>query len=56
MAMGDQGPTSIMDFVQRYRDYEESRNASHQLIRVGDYLGPLSGLVQLNLLHDCTTD
>ncbi|KAI1815727.1 C-x8-C-x5-C-x3-H type zinc finger protein-like protein [Poronia punctata] len=33
MAMGEQGPVSIMDFVPRYREFELNHNATHQLIR-----------------------
>ncbi|KAI0426981.1 hypothetical protein F5Y09DRAFT_317374 [Xylaria sp. FL1042] len=33
MAMGDSRATSIMDFVQRYRDYEGSRDLTHELIK-----------------------
>ncbi|KAI0106987.1 C-x8-C-x5-C-x3-H type zinc finger protein-like protein [Nemania sp. FL0031] len=33
MVMGDPMATSIMDFVQRYRDYEGRREATHELIK-----------------------
>ncbi|KAJ2979104.1 hypothetical protein NUW58_g7291 [Xylaria curta] len=33
MVMGDAMATSIMDFVQRYRDYEGQRDATHDLIK-----------------------
>ncbi|KAI0445684.1 hypothetical protein F4803DRAFT_547973 [Xylaria telfairii] len=33
MVMGDSMATSIMDFVQRYRDYEGRRDATHDLIK-----------------------
>ncbi|KAI1178181.1 C-x8-C-x5-C-x3-H type zinc finger protein-like protein [Nemania sp. FL0916] len=33
MRMGDSMVTSIMDFVQRYRDYEGQRDATHELIK-----------------------
>ncbi|KAI0485865.1 C-x8-C-x5-C-x3-H type zinc finger protein-like protein [Xylaria cf. heliscus] len=33
MVMGESMATSIMDFVQRYRDYEGRREATHELIK-----------------------
>ncbi|GAP92877.2 putative c-x8-c-x5-c-x3-h zinc finger protein [Rosellinia necatrix] len=33
MTMGDSGANSIMDFVQRYRDYEGRRDSTHELIK-----------------------
>ncbi|KAI0914620.1 hypothetical protein F4824DRAFT_486740 [Ustulina deusta] len=33
MVMGDPRATSIMDFVQRYRDYEGRRDLTHELIK-----------------------
>ncbi|KAI3320608.1 C-x8-C-x5-C-x3-H type zinc finger protein-like protein [Xylariaceae sp. AK1471] len=33
MAMGSPRATSIMDFVQRYRDYEQHRDATHEMIK-----------------------
>ncbi|KAI0389694.1 C-x8-C-x5-C-x3-H type zinc finger protein-like protein [Xylariaceae sp. FL0594] len=33
MAMGDQASTQIMEFIQRYRSYEESRDSTHAFIR-----------------------
>ncbi|KAI0202551.1 C-x8-C-x5-C-x3-H type zinc finger protein-like protein [Astrocystis sublimbata] len=31
--MGDQGPTTIMDFVQRYKTYEGHMAATHELVK-----------------------
>lgn len=49
MVMGDSMATSIMDFVQRYRDYEGRREATHDLIKVSRV--PVLGGALIELSH-----